>query len=374
MNVHIMYVHARDAKWVCPRVCQLLYMDNPCNATLRAVYKPALIVLSGTGGAAVLICLLAVILVVAKRLYELFAYRLALYHVVTGLLSGAACVLEALSLLYYPPSSDYPPTACIAVAFTIQYLVWMKLCFTFWVTFHLFSYAVFYKNLKKFELVYVLTALLVPAVVSIIPFTTGSYGLAGSWCWIQTCTSGSEENKAGVIEQFALWYVPSIVLLFLDCVVVVVMVAVLSCRTFVERKGRKEALLVMKRPLQQSALKQLLPLLVYPVTWCLLSIPPLVDRVYDAMNTRNDGLTVANAFCTSAWSLAAGLALVVHIILVSTGTRKGGQESSHPTLSTNDRHSADSALYWTSNYGTSGTVPMDEAKRKGAQASEFERT
>lgn len=341
-------------------------MDTPCNVTL----KPALLAMSGTGGAAALTCLLAVILVVAKKLYQLFAYRLALYHVITGLLSGMACVLEAASLLYYDrPDSDDPPSACIAIAFTIQYFVWVKLCFTFWVTFHLFFYAVCYKNLKKLELLYVLTSLLIPTIVSVIPLVTGSYGLAGSWCWIRTCTGTPAEKYAGLVEQFALWYAPSIALLFLDCIVVAVMVAVLSYRTFVERKGRKEALLVMKRPLQESALRQLLPLLVYPVTWCLLSIPPLVDRVLGAMSVRIDGLTVANAFCTSAWSLAAGLALVVHIALVSTSAkRKGAEEQSNgPTTNDGDVHSADSVAYRSSSqYGTSGSVLM-EVKPKGAR-------
>ena len=126
---------------------------------------------------------------------------LALYHVITGLLSGMACVLEAVSILYYDrPDSDDPPSACIAIAFTIQYCVWMKLCFTFWVTFHLFSYAVCYRNLKRLELLYVLTSLIIPMIVSVIPLATGSYGLAGSWCWIRTCTGSSAEKYAGLVE------------------------------------------------------------------------------------------------------------------------------------------------------------------------------
>lgn len=350
-------------------------MDTPCNVTL----KPALLVMSVTGGAAAVTCFVAVFLVVAKKLYELFAYRLALYHVITGLLSGLACVLEAISLLYYEASlGEDPPSPCVAVGFTIQYFVWMKLCFTFWVIFHLFFYAVCYKNLKKLELLYVLTSLMIPTVASVIPLVTGSYGMAGSWCWIRTCTGTAAERNAGLIEQFALWYAPSIALLLLDCVVVVVIVAVLSYRTFAERKGRKEALLVMKRPLQQSALRQLLPLLVYPVTWCLLSVPPLVDRVFGAMNVHSDGLTVANAFCTSAWSLAAGVALIIHIALISMGAkRSAGEESSFPT--TKDEHSADSNTYWNSRYGASVDLCMGaKSKESNFQSSElknsFERT
>ncbi|KAL5503121.1 hypothetical protein EMCRGX_G010027 [Ephydatia muelleri] len=316
-------------------------MDSPCNVTL----KPAVLVMSGTGGAAALTCLLAVILVAARKLYVLFAYRLALYHVITGLLSGMACVLEAVSILYYDrPDSDDPPSACIAIAFTIQYCVWMKLCFTFWVTFHLFSYAVCYRNLKRLELFWVVVLdtdvhrvfrgkirgprRTVCAVVrsldrSPLPRLHRCRRDGGRSLVSDVCGEEGEEGSPVGHEEAA----PGI---------------------------RPEA-----APPSAGLSGHVVPFVH----------PPLVDRVLGAMSVRLDGLTVANAFCTSAWSLAAGLALITHIALVSTGAKRNGDElSSRPTTNGGDAQSADadSVAYWNSQYGTSGNVSM-EAKPRGAR-------
>ena len=50
--------------------------------------------------------------------------------------------------------------ACIALGWFSMYSQWMKLLFTVWVTFHLFCFGVLHKNLKKFEVLYVVTSLI----------------------------------------------------------------------------------------------------------------------------------------------------------------------------------------------------------------------
>ena len=66
---------------------------------------------------------------------------------------------------------------CVAVGWMILYAEWMKLLFTIWVTFHLFCFGVLHKNLKKLEVLYVVTSLLVPALIAIVPLVTHAYGL-----------------------------------------------------------------------------------------------------------------------------------------------------------------------------------------------------
>ena len=56
-----------------------------------------------------------------------------------------------------------------------------------WVTFHVFYFAVLHKNLKKLEVLYVVTSLFVPVVIAAVPLLTGTYGQdpnIGS-CWIE---------------------------------------------------------------------------------------------------------------------------------------------------------------------------------------------
>ena len=55
---------------------------------------------------------------------------------------------------------------CIVVGLLVMYTEWMKLLFTMWVTFHLFCFAVLHKNLKKLEVLYIVTSLLVPALIA----------------------------------------------------------------------------------------------------------------------------------------------------------------------------------------------------------------
>ena len=84
-----------------------------------------------------------------------------------------------------------------------------------WFGLHLFFLAVFNKNYedsRKYELCIILTAVIIPFVVSIIPIChihkVKTYGLAGAWCWIRSIDEECHEIKAGVIEQFTLWYAP----------------------------------------------------------------------------------------------------------------------------------------------------------------------
>ena len=84
-----------------------------------------------------------------------------------------------------------------------------------WVTFHLFCFAVFQKNLKKLEVLYVVTSLLVPAVIAAVPLITNSYGHSpdGAVCYMYA------ENEAAFIERFALWDGPASIAYAFDSVV-----------------------------------------------------------------------------------------------------------------------------------------------------------
>ena len=51
------------------------------------------------------------------------------------------------------------------------------------VTFHLFCFAVLLKNMRKMEPLYVISYILVSIAISSIPLITNSYGPTGEWCW-----------------------------------------------------------------------------------------------------------------------------------------------------------------------------------------------
>ena len=70
---------------------------------------------------------------------------------------------------------------------------------------------------EKLEVLYVVSSLLVPAVLACVPFATHSYRLQGSVCWIQSWKDNCPTNIAvvGVVEQFALIAITCLFRLFI---------------------------------------------------------------------------------------------------------------------------------------------------------------
>ena len=289
-----------------------------------------LALLSGTGVASVLLCAVAIVLVLVLRLYRSLVYRLAVYQVLAAFLYGIVCALQMFS-----KDDNYQranTSLCQAIAFLMLYFQWVKLMFTIWITAHLFFFAVFYRNLKKWELVYVLSSILIPIVIAIVPFTTGSYGLAGAWCWVQNWKSDCPLNisTSGVIEQFTLWYGPALVFYAIDSVAVVVIAIVLirrACKDSQEIKWQQH----------KEALTQMLPLLAYPITYTILLLVPIATRVHNARShdpsTVDYSLLGTTGTCMSLWGLAAGVSLLVHIcVMKNRSQRKWSKKCQYGSL------------------------------------------
>ena len=86
------------------------------------------------------------------------------------------------------------------------------------------------------------------------------------------------------------------------------MVAVLAYRVYKRWTG-----LTDKDP-QSNALRQLLPLVAYPIIFCVCTFPSLVNRLYNAINaTPSQTLQVITSISISVSSLAAGMVLITQI-------------------------------------------------------------
>ena len=289
--------------------------NSSCNA-----YSPAgSAIIAVPYGTALVVCLFAVILVCALKLYKKPVYRLALYQVVAALAYAALILFEPLIFLNDDIVND-PDTfrpLCATVATLDLYIAWTKVLLALCVTIHLFCFTVFYKNLKNFEALYVAASLAIPVAIVIVPHTTDSYGLSGSWCWIQSWKDNCPQDPllAGITEQFVLWFVPTVVILVVEMVAVIVMVIVL-CR----RAHSRAPANVSDDDQNRKALKQLLPLVAYPILFSVFLILPFVYRVYDGPATL--GLTVASGSSPAGWSLSMGITLIVHIYLTRRAKRK----------------------------------------------------
>ena len=70
------------------------------------------------------------------------------------------------------------------------------------------------------------------------------------------------------------------------------------------------------------ALYLLLPLLAYPIIFCVLIIIPLVNRVNNTSSELSYPLYMASAIAIPSMGLAAGIALIVHIMCMKLNSKK----------------------------------------------------
>lgn len=274
------------------------------NTTCSHISYAALSSSSASNGVSALVCLVSIILLFALKFHKIPLYRLALYQVFAAFAYAFVIVTE-IGLIEYP-------TACKAAGFLDLFLLWVKLLLSGFLTFHLFSFAVFHKNLKRFELFYVVTCVLVPAGVATVPLITDTYGVAGSRCWIKEANEHCEKIIAGLIESLVLCYGPVFIILVAECVAMVVMVAVVAYR--VCKRWKSQPLIGENQ--QQKALKHILPFVVYPFIFCICSFPPLINRLYNATHkTPSQFLQVVTSISVSISSFAAGIVLIIHITI-----------------------------------------------------------
>lgn len=279
--------------------------------------KDAILIIEGSTGFLALACgLVAVVMVIVMKLYRQLCYRLALYQVFGASLRGSGLALQFLFL----DRALLETPACTFVAFFLQYAVCLELMFSGWVTFHLFCFVVFYKNLRKMEAVYLISSVALPVVMSVIPFMTHSYGSSEGLCWI------TDNDEAGKFERVALLYGPAVVLVVMETVAIVVIVVVVVFRGY--RTAQRQLSVTEKQ-----ALSQMFPLLAYPVISCLAMVSPLVLVLHNAVDSRLIfGLNLADAISAPLWSLASSVVLLVHIVIVLITRALRRQKRCHKSI------------------------------------------
>ena len=265
--------------------------------------------IAAANGVSVLVCLLAAILVFGFKLYKMVAYRLALYQVLAGLAFAFVETLKIIFLYYYKNPEVYG-RVCVAIGWLTMYCQWANLLFACWLTFHLFCFGVLHQNLNKLETLYVVTSLLVPAVVATVPLITHTYGLSplgGCYVYVQ-----NDSRHIAFIERFALWDGPAMVMLLVASTATVVMVMTLT--RIVCRRLRYEP--IVEGDQFWKALKQLLPLAAFPILLFILMIPVLVVHIQLAKSPSLDRpLTLTASVFLILWSMTSGAVLIVHVAM-----------------------------------------------------------
>ncbi len=287
-----------------------------CNPFSDEQKKQILFTGSFTAIGSMVFCIIAVTMVIGLRLYTRFAYRLAMYQVLGSLFWSLSNVLLLLQL-NYDQHSESSRASCYLEAFTIEYSMWVKLLFTLWLVFHLFCYVVLLKNLKKLEWLYVTSTVFFPLVCIVwIPFIHGNYGIAGAWCFIRIWKDdcATEKYPEGIAEMFALFYAPVAVALALIALAIFIMVVVMVQRAYRNKDLERQPFLAEHNEANRKVVKQLLPLLAYPIIYFALFLFPLINRLYDTLgNGTGYAFDIAHVFTSGIMGFFAGLALMIHI-------------------------------------------------------------
>ena len=273
------------------------------NSSATNIFNHAAVAVAN--GISLLVCLLAAIVIRRLKLYKKLVYRLALYQVLSALAMATVAAMLVV-LINYDKSPNIYGRICTAIGFLQVYTEWTKLLFTMCVTFHLFSFAVFHKNLKKLEVLYVVTSLLVPALIAIVPLVTRAYGLSsdGNICNIYANTS------VAFIERLALWDGPAMLMLIAASIAMIVIVIKLAGQ--VRWKSKYEP--ITDGDQFTKALKQLLPLAAFPILFFIFEIPVFIFHVYTTQHsTPNEGMYIANVVCFALWSASSGATVIIHI-------------------------------------------------------------
>ena len=85
--------------------------------------------------------------------------------------------------------------------------------------FYLFFYVIFFKNLKRLEVVYIALSVSLPLVLACVPFITHSYNLAGAWCYI---SSGDQDCSmfCSYAVFFSKHYGKPTTVMYVECVTI----------------------------------------------------------------------------------------------------------------------------------------------------------
>eukprot|EP00731_Ephydatia_muelleri_P013093 Em0007g403a len=280
---------------------------------------PLLRIICATNVVSALVCLLAAILVFFLRLYRKVVYRLALYQVLSSLCLAVLATTQIV-FVYYNGDSSYKQ-GCTAIAFLSLYAQWMTLLFTFSAIQHLFCFGALHNNLRRCEVLYVLTSLLLPAPIALVAYIVKSYGPGEFGCWIYetqsvvNCTNDTlDGNKSTAETQFfkrlGFWDGPASTVLLVASAAMVAMVIKLSCKVY---QRKRYGPIVASDDQFGKALKQLLPLAAFPILFCVFVIQQFAFHIYQFLNHPPKAMFLITSISFSMWSFASGLTLIFHI-------------------------------------------------------------
>ena len=253
-----------------------------------------------------LVCFVACLMIFITKAYQKFVHRLVLYLTLSAFCESLVFGMEVIPITVTNGSLSVKTgwnDTCSAIGFIAVNFDWCELFFICWVTLYLLLLAVFKANpfKRKYEVAGIILAVSVPLLFTWVPFLDDMYGLSGAWCWIRF-TKGPYLHGLGY--QIGMWYGPLILMVLITFLATVILVAVLCQGAFCSHPGEG-----IHQQQHRKALKEALPLILYPIIYNLICCYALANRIYYATGTEDKGP------CFVLWMLHSGLYSVRNLII-----------------------------------------------------------
>ena len=245
-------------------------------------YAKVAIVSSASASVSVLCCLAVILLIFLLKKHYFFIQRLVLYLSLAALFNSLSIVARLYRIGYEKEDNEALNIICTIAAFVDQTTICSLFMAFSVITFTLLLRAVFRKNTSRLEPFYFILIFFFPLTFNWIPFLQHTYGKAGAWCWIRAVNyeDNCSEHKFGTYLRFALWYVPSYILL-LSMLLAYVFIVVSITRQKHRWTGRYDPEAIRIREQMRN---EVWPLLFYPIGLFILNIFPLINRIHDSIH------------------------------------------------------------------------------------------
>ena len=288
----------------------------------------------------VLLCLAAITVVCKQKLHKTLIYRLAMYQVLSAMEFSIIWIIAAIYILVTSRSKKVFMTSAVVLDSLLMGSSFIKLMFTVWISIHLFALAVFHKNLQRLERLYVVSSLLIPLAVIIVLLTvnlTHCYG-----------------------DRTYRWEETIFIIIFAVLVIVSLLMVVMGTILCHRACRRRKAVLSEYDKQHKKALREMLPLLLYPIFFLLFTMPIFGFAVYDIHVTLDYNKTTMTEYTpiffevfAPFWSFTTSLLLISHLCVVRCINKKrfhnleiGFRESGSNTTQKKDRLLSMRRLYY----------------------------
>ena len=130
----------------------------------------------------------------------------------------------------------------------------------------------------KHEVCGIAVVLVLPLLVSWVPFVKNMYGLSEAACWIKLSeNSACDYDYIGLTFLFVLYYGPTF------CVAMVTLVALCTILVVMCRRAMRQEQGVGQRSVYRQGIKEVLRLVFYPFLYLLLEVAVIAIRICGAI-------------------------------------------------------------------------------------------